>query len=121
MPLREQFNNQQESFYSVILHELGHWSGAKHRLNRPIGKSFGDPDYAREELVAELISALCCARLGFTKTINQNAAYLKSWLAILKSDSKAIVRAASAAQKGADYIFGTQHNISSKHWVNSKI
>lgn len=106
LPLREQFQNQTQNFYAVALHELGHWTGAKHRLNRTMGRDFGDQDYAREELIAELTSAYCCARLGFAKPITQNAAYLKSWLTILKSDSKAIVAAASSAQKAADFIYG---------------
>ena len=104
LPLREQFRGQTEPFYSTALHELGHWTGHPTRLNRKGGKVFGDTDYAKEELVAELTSAFCCAALGFSKTISSNAAYIQSWLGALKQDNKAVVRAANQAQKAADYI-----------------
>lgn len=104
MPLREQFKGEAEPFYSTILHELSHWSGAKHRLNRDLWGVFGERAYAKEELIAELSSAFCCAALGFSKTMSHNSAYLKSWLGIMKEDNKAIVKAAFHAQKAADYI-----------------
>ncbi len=104
LPLRGQFKGVAENYYSVTLHELGHWTGGTKRLNREFGQRFGDATYAKEELVAELISAFACAHLGFSKTITQNAAYIKSWLAVLKSDPKAVITAATAAQKGADLI-----------------
>lgn len=103
-PLREQFKGQTESYYEVVFHELAHATGAPSRLNRKKGKSFGDTDYAKEELVAELTSAFVCASLGFSKTIINNAAYIKNWLGVLKQDEKAIIKAANEAQKAADYI-----------------
>lgn len=103
VPLREQFKGT-EPFYGTTLHELGHWTGHETRLNRELIGSFGDPAYAKEELVAELTSAFCCAALGFSKTISNNAAYIKNWLGVLKADNKAVVTAASQAQKAADYI-----------------
>lgn len=106
LPLREQFKGETEPFYSTALHELGHWTGHKSRLNREFGKSFGDAQYAKEELIAELTSAFCCAHLGFTKTINKNAQYVKHWLSILKQDNKAIVQASAQAQKASDFIIG---------------
>ena len=106
LPSREQFKGEAEPFYATALHELGHRTGHSSRLAREFGKSFGDSTYAKEELVAELTSAFCCAHLGFTKNISSNAAYIKNWLSVLKDDSKAIVRASSQAQKAADYIIG---------------
>lgn len=112
LPLREQFRGQTEPFYSTALHELGHWTGHPTRLNRKGGKVFGDTDYAKEELVAELTSAFCCAALGFSKTISSNVAYIQSWLGALKQDNKAVVRAANHAQKAADFILkGTPYEI----------
>ena len=112
LPLREQFKGQSEPFYSVALHELGHWTGHPTRLDRKGGNIFGDTDYAKEELVAELTSAFCCAALGFSKTISSNTAYIKNWLGALKQDNKAVVRAANQAQKAADYILaGTPYEI----------
>ena len=103
LPLREQFEGT-EPFYATALHELGHWTGHRSRLDRPHGKGFGDPGYAKEELVAELASAFCCATLGFSKTITNNAAYIGHWLGILKQDNRAFMKAAAQAQKAADYI-----------------
>ena len=104
LPLREQFREGAEPFYSTALHELGHWTGHPSRLNRDMGGSFGDQGYGREELVAELASAFCCASLGFSKVISNNASYIKGWLGILKEDSKAVVKASFQAQKAADFI-----------------
>lgn len=103
LPLREQFQGDKEPFYATALHELGHWTGAPNRLNRQYG-SFGDPAYAKEELVAELTAAYCCASLGFSKTITNNAAYIHNWLGVLKADNKAVVKASYQAQRAADYI-----------------
>ncbi len=112
LPLRSQFRGQAEPFYATALHELGHWTGHPTRLDRTFGKAFGDKDYGKEEIVGELTSAFCCAALGFSKTITNNAAYIKSWLGVLKQDNKAIVRAANQAQKAADYILaGTRYEI----------
>lgn len=114
LPLREQFKGNAEPFYATALHELGHWTGHPSRLNREMGDAFADQAYANEELIAELCSAFCCAALGFSKTISNNAAYLKSWLGILKEDNKAIVKASNQAQKAADYILqGTQYQVRS--------
>ena len=112
LPLREQFKGQAEPFYSVAFHELAHATGSPERLNREKGKTFGDTNYAKEELVAELTSAFVCASLGFSKNITNNAAYIKSWLGALKQDNKAVVRAANQAQKAADYILkGTPYEV----------
>lgn len=104
VPLREQFRGQSEHFYATVLHELCHWTGHPSRLNRDLSGVLGDTAYGREELIGELGAAFTCAALGFSKTMTQNAAYIKSWLAILKEDNKAVVRASFQAQKAADYI-----------------
>lgn len=114
LPLREQFKGDTEPFYATALHELGHWTGHEKRLNREFIGVFGDPAYAKEELVAELSSAYCCAALGFSKTITNNAAYIKNWLGVLKQDNKAVIRAANQAQKAADFILeGTPYAVKS--------
>ena len=104
LPLREQFRGVAENFYATALHELVHWSGAEHRLNRPFGKTFGDSQYAKEELIAELGAAFCSAALGFEHSITNSAAYLQSWIGILKADNRAILRIAARAQRAADYL-----------------
>ncbi len=98
-----------ESYYAVALHELTHWSGHKSRLDRNLNNRFGNPEYAREELVAELGAAFLCADLGITPEVrDDHAAYLDSWLKVLKEDKRAIFSAAAHAQRAADYLVGLQ-------------
>jgi antirestriction protein ArdC len=92
-------------WHRTALHELGHATGHPRRLNRDLGGSFGSAAYAREELVAEMCAAFTCATLGIEPTV-RHADYLASWLAVLKDDNRAIIRAASQASKAADWILG---------------
>jgi antirestriction protein ArdC len=92
-------------WHRTALHETGHAVGAPHRLNRDLSGSFGSKKYAFEELVAEQISAYCCASLGIVPTV-RHADYIGSWIETLRADSRAIFRAASLASKAADYILG---------------
>lgn len=91
------------AYYAVALHELTHWTGHSSRCNREFGKRFGDTAYAREELVAEMGAAFLCAHVGID-SITQHPAYLQSWINVLKADKRAIVMAASQAQKAADFV-----------------
>ncbi len=91
------------NWHRTALHELGHWSGAPHRLARDLTGPFGSAQYAREELVAEMSAAFTCASLGVTPTL-RHADYIGDWLQVLRDDDRAIVRAASAASKAADYL-----------------
>jgi antirestriction protein ArdC len=93
------------NWHRTALHELGHASGAVHRLNRDLSGSFGTKKYAFEELVAEMNAAFCCASLGIAPTV-RHADYIASWLEVLREDNRAVVRAASQASKAADYILG---------------
>ncbi len=94
-----------ECYYSTALHELTHWTGAKSRLDRDGGKRFGDEAYAFEELVAEIGAAFLCARLGVTVDPRaDHAAYVASWIKVLKNDNRAIFTAASQAQKACDFL-----------------
>lgn len=98
-----------ESYYSTLLHEEIHGSGAEHRLNRTFGERFGDKAYAFEELVAELGSAFLCAHLEVTNTPRiDHAQYCASWIAALKEDTKAIFTAAALATRAVDYLYGLQ-------------
>jgi antirestriction protein ArdC len=94
---------QQIDYYRTALHELGHWTGHASRLGRDQSGGFGTPAYAREELCAELASAFLCAALGIVPTV-RHADYLANWLAVLRSDNRAIFKAASQASKAADYL-----------------
>ena len=91
------------NFSRTLTHELSHWSGAGHRLNRDLSGSFGSKIYLHEELCAEIGSAYVCAALGIVPTV-RHADYLGAWLDHLRQDDRAIVRAASAASKAADYL-----------------
>lgn len=109
MPVIESFKDS-DSYYSVFFHELGHWTGAKSRLDREgivEFDSFGSEQYAFEELVAELTSAFVGRDLSFDGTFQDNhAGYIKSWIKVLKDDKRAIFRASSQAEKAAKYIMG---------------
>ncbi len=102
LPNRDQFKTE-ALYYSTAFHELGHSTGHRSRLDRLKRASFGSPEYAFEELVAELTSAYMCAHSGIDGNI-QHVDYLASWLKVLKNDTGMILKAASAAQKAADYI-----------------
>lgn len=110
MPMAQQFvgtptSSPTEAYYAVLLHELTHWTGALHRINRVSGKRFGDREYAGEELVAELGAAFLCSAFGI---VNQprpdHAAYISNWLDILDRDSRAIFKAASMAQEAVEHL-----------------
>jgi antirestriction protein ArdC len=93
--------------YFEPLHEIGHASGHSSRLNRDMSGSFGSKKYAFEELIAEISAAYLCAFLNITPTV-RHSDYISSWLDVLREDNRAIVRAASAASKAADYILAFQ-------------
>lgn len=103
-------SNATENYYATLLHELTHWSGAPHRLDRDKAKSNKERDkYAFEELVAELGAAFLCAQLGVTPTPREDhALYIKSWLQALKDDKKYIFSAAAQAARAAEYLNGLQ-------------
>ena len=96
-----------EDFYGTILHECAHASGAPHRLNRDMTGRFGSIAYAKEELRAEIASAMVSAEAGIAlgqHHIESHASYLASWISVLKSDQNAIFRAAGEAQAICDYL-----------------
>jgi antirestriction protein ArdC len=92
-------------FYSTLGHEHIHWTGHKSRLDREFGKRFGDDAYGAEELVAELGAALLSARFGIDGAVRRDhAAYLSSWLRVLKQDARSLVTVMSRAQAGVDFL-----------------
>ena len=104
LPPPEAFRDA-ESYAAIKAHELIHWTGHESRMAREFGKQFGDTAYAREELVAELGAAFLCADLGITPEPREDhAAYLASWLKVLKEDKRAIFSAAAHAQRAADFL-----------------
>ncbi len=109
MPVIEAFRDA-ESFYATLAHESCHWTKHSSRLERDFGrKTWGDEGYAREELVAELGSAFLCADLELTPEVrDDHAAYIASWISVLKNDKRAIFSAAAHAQKASDYLHRLQ-------------
>lgn len=94
-----------EAYYGTAFHELTHWTGAEHRLNRTFGKRFGDAAYSAEELVAELGSAFLCAEFGFdNQTLDNSAAYIEHWSSFLKEHGGAFISAASKASRATEYM-----------------
>lgn len=104
LPSPEQFEDA-AAYVSVRAHETIHWTGVKARLNRDLSGRFGTCAYAFEELVAELGSAFLCSKLGVCPAPRQDhAAYIASWLKVLRGDNKAILTAAAKAQQAVDFL-----------------
>lgn len=97
-------------YYATLFHEMVHSTGHSSRLNRFENgtklAAFGSEDYSKEELVAEMGSAFLLNHVGIEteKTDRNSAAYLQSWLRVLKNDNRFIVSAAGKAQKAVEYI-----------------
>lgn len=110
MPERENFKSV-ALYYRTLMHELGHSTGHESRLNRKFVSKFGSPEYAYEELVAELSSYFMGASLGLpydSKTHENHAAYLKSWIGALKKDKNMIFKAASQASRSVEFQLKTK-------------
>lgn len=94
-------------YYGTALHELGHWTGHESRLDRKFGL-FGSEQYAKEELRAEIASAMLSAELGVPHNPETHASYLGSWIEALRNDKREIFRAAADAQKITDFLMGRE-------------
>ena len=115
MPPFESFRDA-ESYYATLAHEAIHSTRHKSRLDRDFGrKRFGDEGYAMEELVAELGSAFLSADLDLTPEVREDhGSYIESWIKVLKDHKRAIVTAASHAQRAADFLHGLQKSVSTQ-------
>jgi len=108
MPPFEAFRDA-VSYYATLSHEATHWTGVKSRLDRDLSGRFGSESYAAEELVAELGAAFLCGSLGLANEPRpDHAAYVASWLKVLRSDNRAIFTAAAKAQQAADHLHSLQ-------------
>ena len=106
LPGKEAFK-EASGYYGTALHELAHWSGHPSRLNRQtLNESyrFGDLNYAKEELRAELASVFLSAERGIPHDPEQHAAYVSSWVTALKQDKNEIFRAAHDASAATDFL-----------------
>lgn len=108
MPKKEQFINAEE-YYSTLFHEITHSTGNEKRLDRLKNGilSDGEENYSLEELTAEIGSAsiLATLKIDTSKTLRNSAAYIQSWLKVLRNDKKMIVFASARAEKAIRYIF----------------
>lgn len=114
LPMKAQFNTGSTpdevyrdgmEFYSTMLHEMTHSTMTPERLNREMGGRFGDPKYAKEELVAELTAAMISHSMGFDSKVTDNsAAYLDSWIGVLKQEPKFIVSIMADVNKASEMI-----------------
>ena len=113
LPTRASFESA-EAVYGTMFHELAHATGHPSRLAREgIEKfdHFGSDRYGREELCAEMAAAYLCGEAGLAPALLDNtSAYIRSWMSTLKTDTRAVVTAASRAQHAADYILGRLSN-----------
>lgn len=104
VPQKEQFKDG-ESFYGILFHEMTHSTGAEGVLDRIKPAAFGSKEYSREELVAELGSALIAQRYGMTKYIKADScSYLKGWLEELKESPQFIKTVLLDVKKAASLI-----------------
>ena len=105
MPVFESFRDP-EAYYATLGHELTHWTRHPARLDRDFGRRrHGDAGYAREELVAEIGAAFLCADLGLAlEPREDHAAYVASWLEVLRDDKRFIFSAAAHAQRAVDFL-----------------
>ncbi len=107
MPIPESFNAP-EFYYKTLFHELIHSTGHDRRLNRSLkgNTGFASVSYSKEELIAEMGASFLSGRAGIfqEEQLEQASAYIQAWLKELRNDKMLVVKAASQAQKAADYI-----------------
>lgn len=101
-PPRAAFRDAYE-FYATALHELGHATGHKSRMDREFGP-FGTEVYAREELRAEMASYMVGRELGIGHYPERHASYVASWLKVLKDDKALLFQAARDAERIATWL-----------------
>jgi antirestriction protein ArdC len=112
MPHKESFHRE-DFYYSTLFHELVHSTGSKTRLDRAGVRGFdyfGSNQYSQEELIAELGATMLSNRAGIEQElIGNSAAYIQSWLTVLKADKKILFTSSSAAQKAVDFILDEKY------------
>ena len=112
LPSKDAFRDA-AGYYGTALHELAHWTGHPLRLDRvTLNESyrFGDLNYAKEELRAELASLFLAAERGIPHDPAQHAAYVDSWIGALQKDKHEIFRAAHDAARATDFLLALERN-----------
>jgi len=103
MPVRESFNSD-AAYYATLLHEMAHATGHESRLNRTFSFDRGSPEYAREELRAEMASAFMSMHLGIPSNIEGHQSYVSEYIDLLKRDKRELLRAAKDAEAIASHV-----------------
>lgn len=103
MPAKDTFKSDAH-YYAALLHELAHWTGHESRLNRPFSFDKLSETYAREELRAEMASAMLSLQLGIPAGIENHEGYVAHYLELLRGDKKEIFRAAKDAETISRFI-----------------
>lgn len=114
LPPKEAFKDA-PGYYGTALHELAHWTGHSSRLNRTTlneSHRFGDLNYAKEELRAELASVFIAAEVGVPHDPANHAAYVGSWIKALREDKNEIFRAAHDASAATDFVLALEREAS---------
>lgn len=113
MPERDMYNSA-GFYYSTLLHEIGHWTGAKDRMNR-VGivefDRFGSEKYGLEELIAEMFSFFARHKLGIEEVPESperknRLAYIKGWIDKLKAEPQILIHSAGSAEKALTWYTG---------------
>lgn len=108
------------AYWATLWHEVVHWTGHSSRLNRKQHSSWGDDEYAFEELVAELGAAFLCSHLCIPGDLQHHASYLKSWCDALEKDLSerrgiaSLWKASDFATKAKDYVLGRTKELDSE-------
>ena len=106
VPKMENFESEY-GYTSTLAHELGHSTGHESRLDRPHKNKFGSPDYAKEELVAEITSCYLCGELGIEqdeKHIDNHTAYIQNWANAIEKDPDVLMKAVKQAEQATDFM-----------------
>lgn len=116
LPPRDDFYNLHE-FYSTALHELGHSTGSKSRLNRDLTGVFGSETYALEELRAEIASMFMEQDFGISvneKEVRNNSAYIESWKSAIRDNPNVLFTAIADAEKIGKYVLSKESEMLSE-------
>lgn len=107
LPKMNKFESEY-AYMATLLHEAGHATGHESRLNREIANMFGTPEYAKEELRAEIASAFTAQELGLDYEQNEymenHEAYVQSWIQVLENEPNELFAAIKDAEKISDYL-----------------
>ena len=103
LPEREYFKSEGD-FYATSIHELSHWTGHESRLDRELGNKFGSPEYAREELRAEITSYMMSGELNLPFDPGQHVSYIDNWVKALEEKPLEIYQASRDAEQMKTYV-----------------